>query len=117
MDGYQLLIRFIIGGSVVLLATVLADVSKNPYVTGVAMCFPALLFAGSLALMLAGHPPDFISRYFVGSLRGIIITIFFVLTASALVRNFGFWPGVGMALGVWLVLASLTVVATLRFKI
>lgn len=117
MDGYQLLFRFILGGSVVVLATVVADVSKNPYVTGLAICFPSILLAGALALVLAGHPPDFVSRYFAGSLVGVAIVGVFALTASALIRNLGFWAGVGMALLVWFALASIGILAMLRFKL
>ena len=116
MDGYQLLFRFILGGSVVVLATVLADVSRNPYVAGLAMCFPGLLLAGALALVVSGHPPNFLSGYFIGSLGGIVIVSVFAIAASVLIRNFGFWAGVGMAILVWFVLASVAILAMLRFR-
>lgn len=117
MDGYQLLFRFILGGSVVVLATVVADVSKNPYVTGLAICFPSILLAGAVALMLAGHPAEFMSRYFTGSLGGVVIVGVFALIASALIRNLGFWAGIGAALVVWFVLASIGILLMLRFKV
>lgn len=116
MDANQLVIRFLLGGSVVLLATVIADASKNPYVTGIAACFPGIIFATSVALTLAGHPPEFISRYFLGTLGGIAVTIAFVFSSAALIRNWGYWPGVGAALGVWLVLASVAAAVMLRLR-
>ena len=116
MDANQLVIRFVLGGSVVVLATVVADVSKNPFVTGIAACFPGIIFATSVALMLAGHPPEFLSRYFLGSLGGIAVTVAFVLSSSALVGRLGFWPGVGAALGVWFVLAGAVVTIMQRLR-
>ncbi|MFH1486972.1 MAG: DUF3147 family protein [Chloroflexota bacterium] len=98
MDGLQLLFRFILGGSIVVLATLIADSSKNPYITGLAICFPSILLASAVALLVAGHPTDFISRYFVGTLGGVFVAAIFAFTASVLIRSFGFWLGVGMAL-------------------
>ncbi len=116
MDPLQLLFRFFLGGSIVVVATVVADLSKNPYVSGILMPFPVMLIAGALALAISGHPPLFISRYFMGTLAGVGISAVFAISASLLIKNMGFPVGLTAALGVWLLVTATAVIVRLSFS-
>jgi len=106
VDPYQLALRFVLGGSVVLLATLAADLSKSPFVAGVLMCFPSMVLAGGIALALSGYEPPFISRYFLSTLGGLVTVAVFSLACSFLVRGMGVWLGVLAGLAVWAVAAA-----------
>jgi uncharacterized membrane protein (GlpM family) len=115
MDWQQLVMRFVLGGGVVLAATLVADATRNPYVAGIMMTFPALLLAGAVALFLAGYSPQFIGSYFLGTLMGLLVVAVFSTSTSFLVRWAGFWPGIGLGLFIWLGLAAS--VAFLRLRL
>jgi len=106
MEPYQLILRFVLGGSVVLFASLAGDLSKNPFVAGVLMCFPALVLAGGIALALSGYDTPSVSRYFVSTLVGLAVTAIFSLACSFTVRGVGIWVGVLTGLVVWAVAAA-----------
>ena len=106
MEPYQLALRFVLGGSVVLFATLAADFSKSPLVAGVLICFPALVLAGAVALTLSGYDVPFVSRYFISTLAGLAIVAIFSLVCSFLINGMGFWLGVVIGLVVWAVVAA-----------
>jgi uncharacterized membrane protein (GlpM family) len=109
VEPYQLILRFVLGGSIVLFATLAADLSKSPFVAGVLMCFPAMVLAGAIALAISGYEPSFISRYFLSTLGGLAVVAIFSLACSFLVRGMGVWLGVLMGLVVWAVVAALVI--------
>ncbi len=109
MDLGQLILRFLLGGSVVMFATLAADVSKNPYISGLLICFPSMLLAGALALVMAGYQSPFISNYFIGTLGGLVIVAIFVVLAAVLIKEVEIWMGMGIDLAIWTGLTTLTI--------
>jgi len=101
VDPWQMALRFLLGGSVVLIATLAADLSKNAFITGILMCVPSMVLAGGIALTLSGYTPPFISRYFLSTIGGLAMVAVFSLAASFLVRGVGVWGGIGLGLVVW----------------
>ena len=90
----------------VLAATLVADLSKNAFITGILMCFPGLVLAGGIALALSGYTPPFISRYFLSTIGGVTVVAVFSLAASFLVKGVGVWSGIAIGLVVWGVVAT-----------
>lgn len=105
MLGYAL--RFILGGVLVLLSTLLADITKDAPLSGMFAAFPALVIASAVVLSQAGYDATFISRFFIGTLFGIVACIAFVVATSFLVKHMTFWPSVGLGLCCWAVVIAL----------
>ncbi|MHC1635749.1 MAG: DUF3147 family protein [Candidatus Methanospirareceae archaeon] len=105
MTCLELLLRFLLGGAIVLIATLIADIMKNSVISGIAATFPGIIISVAIALFLAGYPPDFISNYFLGTLTGIVILIPFSLSSYYFVREYGFLLGLLLSLLIWLLLA------------
>jgi uncharacterized membrane protein (GlpM family) len=101
----QLLFRFLLGGTLVLVATLIADMSKSTLLTGIAATFPVVIISTALALFLSGYTPDFISHYFLGTLVGVGIITIFSLSGYYFVREYGFSLGLLISLLIWLSVA------------
>jgi len=95
---------------------VAADITKNPYVSGIIVPFPVMLIAGALALTIAGHPPPFISRYFMGTLIGVGLSAVFAISAALLIKEMGFVMGLLSAISVWFMTTAIAVLARLSWS-
>ncbi len=110
----QMILIFLLGGSVVLIATIAGKVTQNPYVAGILICFPAMLLSGTLAFHFTGASPDFVSEFLLGTVPGLAIAAGFAIVGHFTMKNLDFWPALLLALLGWLVLAAAGVVLRLH---
>lgn len=105
----QLLLIFVLGGSVVLMATVAGKITQNPYISGILICFPAMVVSGTIAFHITGASPTFISQFLLGTIPGLVVVTVFSLVGHFSTRQLDFWPGLIVALLAWLIAASIAV--------
>jgi uncharacterized membrane protein (GlpM family) len=110
----HLVLRFILGGTIVLIATLAADLTKKPIISGVIATFPVLIFSTALALFLTGYTSDFLSRYFLGTIAGLAVCMVFSLFASVFINKIGFEFGLTLSVILWLSLAFLVILFRLK---
>ena len=105
----QLIMIFILGGTVVLVATVVGKITQNPYISGILLTFPAMLLSGTLAFHMTGSSPAFISEFLLGTLPGLAIAGTFAIVGYFSFRHMDFWLGLGLSILGWLVIASIAI--------
>lgn len=110
----HLILRFILGGTIVLVATLAADLTKKPVISGVIATFPVLIFSTSLALFLTGYTSSFLSRYFLGTIAGLAVCMVFSFFASVFINKIGFEFGLTLSIMLWVGLAFLVILLRLK---
>ena len=103
-----ILIRFLLGGSAVLIATVISR-AFGGRIGGIFAAFPAVYLSAILILALEyrGQELIFVSQQVSqGALVGMIADIICALSASYLILKNGWRKGISMALLIWLISAS-----------
>jgi len=103
-----ILIRFLLGGSAVLSATLIAR-AFGGRIGGIFAAFPAVYLAALLSLTLDYKGKELISisqQISHGALIGMIADIICAISASYLILTNGWKKGLSIALLIWLVCAS-----------
>lgn len=105
----QIFMIFLLGGTVVVVATLAGKMTQNPYVSGILLCFPAMLISGTLAFHLTGESRVFISEFLMGTIPGLAIAASYAVVGHYSFRHLDFWVGMSLALLGWLVFAAIGV--------
>lgn len=103
------MIRFILGGSAVVLATLVARFSGSR-VGGIFAAFPAVYLAALLSLALDYRGPELLEMSLhvsQGALVGMLANIIFALVVSRLIIKQGWKQGLVLGLIIWLIIATI----------
>lgn len=109
-----LLIRFLLGGSAVVLSTIAAR-KLGEKAGGIFAAFPAVYLAALLTISLDFSGEALVSRSILlskGAIIGMAINILVAVIAGYLLPRYGWKKGLMQALGFWLVVSMVVVMVT-----
>ncbi|MEA4961019.1 GlpM family protein [Lutispora sp.] len=107
MSFTEAISRFIVGGSLVLIVSLLGKL-KNPYISGLVVLFPVVTLVGYyfLSLSVTGQA---LQRVVLVSLFAVPTTITFLTTVYFTIAKMPAWKSLSLGLLAWLVTALILI--------
>ena len=108
MSFTEAISRFIVGGSLVLIVSLLGKL-KNPYISGLVVLFPVVTLVGYYFLSLS-VPGQALQRVVLVSLSAVPTTITFLATVYFTIAKMPAWKSLSLGLLAWLITALVLIV-------
>ena len=108
MEFIEYSIRFLVGGLLVLVITVIAEKYQHPYIGALLLFFPAITIA-SVYFIGSSAGNDAAARFILGGLSAIPVWVIYAISIYLLLRNTSLIPAIFWSFIVWLIGAGIFV--------